>query len=265
MPFPESPRVIYENNPLAEVICQLRFPSILRIDSEVPYRFQERVREEYPLFEENQGADVKLNLSPEVAKIIGSASPVSLRSGKSSYEFISDDGMRKVSLTRDFLALSVAKYERWENFKSNLNLPLNALVEEYSPAFYSRIGLRYKDIIRRSTLGMENESWAVLLKPHIAGELSSEDVAEDIDHAVREVGIRLSESSRVVIRHGLVQLREGDKVEDCYLIDSDFFIDQKMEISDASEILDVFHKQAGRLFRWCISDRLHDAMHPQPI
>jgi len=32
MPFPEVKRVIYEHNPLDKVICQLRFPPILRIE-----------------------------------------------------------------------------------------------------------------------------------------------------------------------------------------------------------------------------------------
>ena len=52
MPFPDSERVIYQRNPLLEVICQLRFPSILRIDSEAPAVFQERVRKEYPMYQE---------------------------------------------------------------------------------------------------------------------------------------------------------------------------------------------------------------------
>ena len=50
MSFPDTPRVIYNKNPLAEVICQLRFPSILLIDAGLPAGFQERIRAMYPLF-----------------------------------------------------------------------------------------------------------------------------------------------------------------------------------------------------------------------
>lgn len=50
MPFPESKRVFYVKNPLAEVICQLRFPAILRIGAESPHEFQERIRDHLPLF-----------------------------------------------------------------------------------------------------------------------------------------------------------------------------------------------------------------------
>ena len=49
MPFPEATRVIYHKNPLTDVICQLRFPPILKIDSEIPSLFQDTIREQYPL------------------------------------------------------------------------------------------------------------------------------------------------------------------------------------------------------------------------
>jgi len=48
--IPESPRVIYASNPLVDVICQVRFPRILRIDSELPVAFQEAIRDQFPLF-----------------------------------------------------------------------------------------------------------------------------------------------------------------------------------------------------------------------
>lgn len=34
------------------VSCQLQFPVILKIDSEMPYLFQEKIRDEFPLFEQ---------------------------------------------------------------------------------------------------------------------------------------------------------------------------------------------------------------------
>ncbi len=52
MPFPEVQRVIYRKNPLEQVICQFRFPAILRIDTETPADFQERIRNDFPQFAE---------------------------------------------------------------------------------------------------------------------------------------------------------------------------------------------------------------------
>ena len=262
MPFPESPRVIYEKNPLEEVICQLRFPPILRIDTEIPAAYQDKLRTAYPVFRERQASGPNLDLPPEFANILAGSFP--MQKGKSAYEFLSADEFWKVSLTREFLALSTRRYERWEQFKEHLVLPLKILETQYSPAFYTRIGLRYRDVIRRSDIGLKDVEWSQLLSPHIAAELASRDVAGFIEHADRQVVIRLQNGdSQVRIRHGLVRTEETSEI--CYVVDSDFFIDGRKETKHAIEILAYFNRQSGRLFRWCIADRLHEAMAPRAI
>lgn len=50
-------RVIFENNPLVEMILQFRFPTILSINANEPVAFQETIRQEYPIYQpgvENQ-------------------------------------------------------------------------------------------------------------------------------------------------------------------------------------------------------------------
>ena len=41
--FSYEDRCIYRRSPLIEVICQLRFPAILRIDAQAPAQFQEAI------------------------------------------------------------------------------------------------------------------------------------------------------------------------------------------------------------------------------
>lgn len=256
--FPETPRVIYRENPLEEVICQLRFPPILRIEAESPAAFQEAIRSQYPLFEETPGET--LPVPNEIAKKLPEAL---IRLGNPSYTFASENGTWKVSLTRDFIALTTSKYERWEDFRRHLELPLKAFVEQYTPAFYTRIGLRYRDVIRRSILGLADVHWAVLLKPQVAGELSVSEVAKAIERAARDAVFILDENeSKLHVRHGLA--RRGTNGEECYVVDSDFFTTQKTEINDVGKILDTFNRQAGCFFRWCITDRLDQAMGPRP-
>jgi uncharacterized protein (TIGR04255 family) len=262
MAFPETPRVIYERNPLVEVICQLRFPPILRIDSDPPAAFQDTIRDQYPNFREVQPSVP--DLPKEIVKIMGKDFP--MRIGNVVYEFISSDEQWKISLARDFIALTAYKYERWEQFRNNLSMPLQALVNIYSPAFYTRIGLRYRDVIQRSNLGLVDKKWSELLMPHIAGELSSPNIAENVLHQKHDILIRLQEQENnglVHLQHGLGE--EGESGEKIYIIDSDFYSEKKTEKENAIQILDYFNKQAARLFRWCISNSLHDAMGPRPI
>jgi uncharacterized protein (TIGR04255 family) len=263
MPFPDSPRVIYAQNPLIEVICQLRFPSILLIDSEPPAKFQERIRKAYPLYKENQLADMKLELPPEIVKLSGGAFPASLRTSRVSYDFVSADQIWKVGLTRDFLSLSTTRYERWEDFKAHLLEPLSALIEVYSPSFFSRIGLRYRDLIDRGRLGLKDVPWSRLLKEHIAGELASPEVFRRVVHTGHVSKIRLDDDEgEVLLQHGLPEESEDQLL---YLIDSDFSFNGRTEVNDAIAKLDTFNRKSGRLFRWCITQELHDSMEPRSL
>lgn len=263
MPFPPVERVFYKKNPLVEVICQVRFPSILRIDSELPSEFQERIRDKYPLFEEKKISDADFFLPPEMTKVFQPDFPI--KQNRAAYDFYSEDKIWNVSLTREFLALSTKDYIQWADFKAHFAAPLEALKEVYKPSFFTRVGLRYKDLIVRKSLGLENIEWSRLLKPHIAAELSSE-VEKNVIQSMHDTQIQLNErDGQVRIRHGLVHVKIDATNEDIgYLIDSDFFSEQRTEVNSVNDTLDYFNRQSGRLFQWCIKEELHRAMEPGP-
>lgn len=50
MLFSEYARYQYVRSPLVEVICQLRFPAILTINTKEPAEFQEAVRHDFPRY-----------------------------------------------------------------------------------------------------------------------------------------------------------------------------------------------------------------------
>jgi len=263
-PFPESPRVIYANNPLVEVVCQLRFPALLRVDVEPPAAFQEQIRAEYPVLKDksNEILGLPADLPPLVANLL--RSPGGRQASQAAYDFVSADGKWTVSLTRDFLALATTSYKRWEQFKEHLNGPLKALVDVYAPSWFSRIGLRYQDLIKRSSLGLADRPWPELLKQPITGLLASSDLRATVTQTLTQTVIRLpNERGYINLRHGLVQVAGSDEI--CYLIDNDFFIDQQTRPKDVYDKLDFFNQQSGRLFRWCITDVLDKAMEPELV
>lgn len=258
MPFPRSARVIYRLNPLEEVVGQLRFPPILRIDSELPSKFQELLRSEYPLFRQVASGPLNVALPPQLTIQL----PIPLFGRV--WNFVSADEKWTVALAREFIGLSTNGYQRWEDFKRRMDSLLSHLVSEYSPSFFVRIGLRYRNFVLRSRLTLNDVEWSELLKPPILGELAASEISSEIQQVSSEVLISLGEvNANVQIRHGLVML-PGTK-ETGYMIDSDFFSDDRREISDASGVLDYFNREAGCLFHWCITDRLHDALEPTPV
>jgi uncharacterized protein (TIGR04255 family) len=257
MTFPDSPRVIYKQNVLVEVICQLRFPPILKIETEPPATFQEKIRQDYPLMQESPTDQP--SLPPAIAKMIGQAVPGFFQG--QVYNFQSEDEKWKVAITREFLAVSTTHYTRWEEFRSRLQVAVEALRVSYEPSFFVRIGLRYRDIIRKSMPGLGRLDWSKLLRTHILGELSSPRISKAIQHAVRDVLISLNgDEGQVRVLHGLI--KEQNEKEHSYSIDSDFFYEGRTEITDAFKRLDSFNREAGRLFRWCITPLLQRHLGP---
>ena len=262
MLFPDVKRVIYRKNPLDLVICQLKFPPILRIDKDPPAEFQDYVRKEFPNYSE------KNELTMEVPSGIKDRIPHELFSellhipSTKNYEFSSENRQWKINLTRTFISLTTNRYRVWEDFKERLQIPLTALTRTYSPAHFSRIGLRYRDVIRRSALGLDDVSWTELLRPQILGVLIDSQISESMQNLESVYQIALSDrESAVRVFTRLARDRNSNEI--CYMIDSDFFKARKTLTDDVIGKLDYFNAHAFRLFRWCITERLHQSMEPQ--
>jgi uncharacterized protein (TIGR04255 family) len=256
-PFSESQRVVYAKNPLEIVICQLTFPAILRISSESPVEFQEALRKNYPLFREIPPVDVGTGLPPDLAAMVSKLMPLP---GSKAYELTSPNGAWQITLTQESVALQCKAYRRWEEFRDALMTALTLLGRIYEPSFFTRIGLRYRDVITRNSLGLKDVPWGELLSPLLASEFHS-SISNAVDGSWHQLALRMQGDAKVTLQHGLGN-KDG---EVCYIIDSDFYTAQRTGAQDASRILDYFNRQAGRLFRWCIADRLHAAMEPQPV
>jgi uncharacterized protein (TIGR04255 family) len=265
VPFPESDRVVYGKNPLADVICQLKFPAVLRITSEAPSVFQDLVRDRFPVFREIKQDLSNLNLPENVAKVFSER--IGIATSELAYNFLTGDERLRVALARDFIALSDRGYRTWGEFRSYLDPALSALTEVYGPAFFERVGLRYRDIIVRSRLGLEDAPWRDLLTPHIAGELTNDAMAGAMKKTIRQLTVKLLDKPGwVQIQHGLGTADYGDgRKEEVYVIDADFYLEGQIASGDAHATLDYFNRRAGHLFRWCISERLHESMEPTKI
>jgi len=263
MSFPESSRVVYKRNPLIEVICQLRFPTILRINTEGVANFQDKVRREYPLYEVKEPTIELLNAPKELTSIIEKL-PFPIPAGATTHKFLTKDKRRLISLSQDFLAISETNYQIWELFKGEIQKAEESLRELFNPSFYSRVGLRYKDLIKPQELGLADKKWSELLSANVLGELGDRYIADTIIETKTRTIIKLEEipGAQVTLIHGLVR-EKGSSENPSYLFDADFAL-EKTEVTDGTlDILGKFNRLAGRLFRWAISESLHRAMEPE--
>lgn len=256
MQLPDKERVIYQRNPLVEVVSQLQFPQILRIVNQEPVDFQDAIRADYPILEITRGV--------LVVDVVGGESP-NTQKLDTVYHFKSEDLQWQASLSRSFVALTTKDYKRYEDFKQRFEKIVQAFEAVYKPSFYSRIGLRYQDLIIRSSLNLKGETWSSLIPAHIAPELHSPEIADAVIASTKTLVIKIG-TGQVAFRHGLVEARdiEQSPIEPAYLLDADFFSEERIAVgSHVWERLDEYNQSARKLFRWSITDRLHLAMEPE--
>ena len=262
MLFGDAPRVKYHKQPLTEVVCQLRFPRILKIDSGLPEKFQDAIRTHYPLFQERQEQS-SIQIPNEFQEVM---QPLLDEFNQSTrlFDFISEDEKWKITLTSSFIALSTHDYTKWEIFKEKLQSPLSALAEIYQPNFFTRAGLRYVDVIQKDKLDLGAETWSALLNPLLLGELGDSKIGDRVREAQRISVIELDIPDEFVrLQHGIG--RDNSTQKPVYVIDSDFSTTKRITYNDWESVLDRFNRYSRNVFRWVISDQLHSAMEPESI
>lgn len=141
MLFDQRPRIHYRAAPAREVICQLRFPTILSINNVEPADFQEAIRDQFPQYARRQDQP-----APKVTGLGGPSPRVEQQAPITNYHFLSADGQWKLNLTENFIALSTLGYPGWEEFARQLDRPLAEFIRLYKPAFFQRVGLRYVNL-----------------------------------------------------------------------------------------------------------------------
>ncbi len=259
MAFPDVPRVVYQSSPLDEVICQLRFPPILRIDAEPPVGFQEAVRPHYPFYEPQSAVRLPAGVPAELAQFF----PADITGGGKSHTFTTRDQQWAIGLRGKTLSLTSRAYQRWEGFRERLAAALAALEANYAPAFFIRIGLRYRNVIRRSRLPERDPpwTWGDLIQQPVAGLSGTELQVEG--SASKSIFPLDDTAGRCLFNYG-VQVEEETQ-EEVFVLDADCFTEDQTEPDHALERLDSLHRQAHLLFRWCITDALHESLLPQPV
>ena len=260
MLFAEYERFRYARPQLIEVICQLRFPTILTIGTQEPAAFQEAVRQDYPRYAARQ-EQLPPRLRPGNPPTLEPQKPVT------NYNFISADNVWKLNLTQSFISLSTLRYQRWEDFAIRLDKALAQFIQLYRPAFFERVGLRYVNAFSRTALGLEDRLWDDLIQGHWLGVLGEPDVVEeDVGKCTVDVECALAGGCRMKVHAGPGRLgnpKAPDK-EVRFLLDGDFSAAGELSADVLPGKLEELHRYAVRIFQGALTRELHSAMGPVP-
>ena len=260
--FSGKKRCIYKNNQLAEVICQLRFPEILKISVQPPVHFQEAIRDEFPQYSSRKELPAP--------KLEGTPGNMTLQKPEpvTNHQFVSADGTWRVNLTGKFLSLACSQYTCWEDFARQLDKPLAAFIQTYQPAYFERIGLRYVNFFSRKELELEGTPFRELFHPSYLGPLMDEDVSEagtsrcsvDVETVIRGgCRVKIHAGPGMVKKNGVM-----DK-ELKFVFDQDLYMPGRVPVNLSAGALQTLHSQADSIFRAAITDALHEAMEPHTL
>lgn len=255
--FSHEERCIYRHNPLADVICQLRFPEILTIGANLPVEFQDAIRSEFPRFGSAQ--------ETPAPKLTGTPGNFTVQNQPASvnYHFTSADGVWRVNLTSKFISLTCSHYDCWEEFAKKLDKPLAAFIKLYQPAYFERVGLRYLNFISRKDLELEGRPYRELIAPCWLGPLALDSTNETgFSRNSVDAEFALRGGCRAKVHAGPGNVKRGGKADPelKFVLDMDLYMPGNVPVNLSAGALQTLHSQAYPLFRGAITDTLHDAM-----
>ena len=255
----DGKRFVYEKAQLIEVICQLRYPTILSIEAKDPADFQDTVRSAFPRY------------ACQTEQAAGSQG-ASVR----NHSFLTEDSSYKLSMTKNFIALSTMRYTSWEDFAGMLDEPLGQFIRIYRPAYFERVGLRYVNGFSRDRLDLHGRRWNDLFQPQYLGPLDDDAIREeDVSKCATEVEMKLDGRcslklhagpgmiNRAIRTAGGVQTLRDPEVR--FIFDQDIFAAGNIKLPAVMETLEELHNHADRIFSDAVTDTLHEAMGPVEI
>lgn len=258
--FQNTSRVIYRRNQIVNVVCQLRFPTILAVSTRVPDAFQDAVRKEFPRYQLKRERP-----APKLVSENGTVRPQP-QEEILNHGFLADDGSWAINLTSSFIALSTPRYTDWETFAGKLDRVVAEFYRIYQPACFDRVGLRYINAFSREELELEGQPWSELIQPSYLGLFCEDDVREeDFLRCTQDADLKARGGCRVRIHTGpgMVKRNGMQEKKARYILDLDVLMMGKVELPHLTGALQTVHMNADNIFRGAITDTLHDAMDPR--
>lgn len=253
-------RRIFKRNVIKNVICQIRFPPILKIESDIPTEFQDRIRTYFPNYERKVEYGIDLSSNIENMNSVMLIKKLNKQTANINHEFSTIDGNCKINMGKTFIAISMIKYPRWEEFKEAFLRPLTLFIEFYNPMIFTRIGLRYIDVIDRKELNLEEIPWIELINHHVLGLIGS-DKYERLNSFNTNQEICLENNSFVRI---MTTCAINDKSQDsCLLIDSDFYCNANVAIQEYDNYLEYLHNESTGYIHWVMKDLLKKSLNKE--
>ena len=232
--LPPVARVKYKSNFIKTAVCELRFPTLLELESKPPKDFQAKIRKLYPFYE------------PEVMQRFGDSEG---DSNEHRYLFRSKDRHWTITVKSFALAIETSRYVDFEDFFARFKLVLDSAKEMIDSDFFTRIGFRYINSIPIEDGKLDGWIRPELILPLTEGALGSIKSSASIIHGYMEQG-------EYSLRHGLKTEDKGNMGNDVpnYVLDVDYY-SENIEFDKVEHLIKHFNETNFAFFSWCLGEK----------
>lgn len=171
-------------NPIALVLCQVRFSAIMGMESSYLPDIQARLR----------GIGFKVNASGQVAEVLMTPQGPQARANK-HYEFQNIERTESVVVAPDFVTYQATRYVCFKDFLDRFLQVVGQVSAVTDGLTIERIGLRYIDLV----IPKVNESWQQYVQPGLRG-IASTSFKSEAGEQVHQIVTETKVGGTIVIR-----------------------------------------------------------------
>ncbi len=237
-------------SPLARVLAQVRFSSVLKIDSkEGVAPLQEELRSHYPLLEQVLSQQLHIDMTPGG----GGIRPIT----NNVWRFSDAEHGFVLSLTSDTLTLEARYYPGRAAFLDRWADALVRVERVFAPGLALRTGARYLNRLTGDSLDRLPE-W---VRPSLIG-VAQPDLREHVNQAISEANLRVEEGD-LMLRWGILPANATidpgllePTAEWSWILDVDVSSGQQKPF-DAKALTEEYSRlmeRAYAVFRWVVTE-----------
>lgn len=238
--LPRASRTKFVRNTIKQAFCELRFPTLPDLDKEPPKQFVMAIRRLFPHYE--RGVGLTIGVTDRGVEQVPEA----------SHQFLSQNRLWTAWLRNSSLGVETRGYADFHSFSGRVEQVLNAAKPCLDTDFFTRVGLRYVNVLpaaRGDIRGWVNDA--------LLGPLGLDMFQGSIRHLSETRG-RTSEGD-YSFRFGLVQV-EGE-LEPKYVLDADFSA-EAVEWGKTLALIERLNRLNFDMYAWAIGDRTREFLGP---
>lgn len=224
----------YKHNFLRQAVCELRFPTLMELgDHRPPASLVKALRKEYP----------NLELANEVTVGIGGTG------SNNTHIFRSVKLTWSVSLKQSAISVETTAYTDYAHMRERVLRVVEAASKVIDSDFFTRIGLRYINVIDIDSDPVDGWVNPELVAPLLSGHFSG----------VREYAGKLlltASDGGCLLQHGIIlkQKHASEAMRPEYFLDIDSFRNE-IPLSNTGAALDAMHAQVFDVFDWAVGPK----------